>query len=459
MDIVCNELQDYYSTVFMQYNEKGEPIGRQPKKYDVLIINIPPGTSKSTIASVMAPAWSWTVDPTLRHITGSYSGSLSTELAIKSRDIIRSDKYQLYFGIEMKSDEDGKTNYKNVYNGQRYATSVGGTITGIHAHVKTVDDPINPKQAASAIQIVDANEWYDKTLSSRNVNKKITITVLIMQRLGANDLTGHLLEKQKKGLRVRHVCLPATVSKKVAPAEYASHYIDGYLDPVRLGPDELATAKIELGSAEYAGQYDQTPVPEGGLLWKSNWFIPVPDENFPNRKFLQHYGTDWDLAYTDDEENSACAYVNAGTMNNKIFIDAIDWRWSQFPHLIQWMKSQHAPHYIEAKASGKSAKQTLVNAGIPAIEVPVVGGDKVARTNMATPIAEAGIVYVRASIIDRLLNDSRQGILFFPRGSHSDLNDAVVQCLQRLGGKGKGVGVVDGTEHDEDDDMDDGWGY
>ena len=39
-------------------------VSREKKPYD-LIINIPPGTTKSTIVTIMFPAWLWTQDPTI----------------------------------------------------------------------------------------------------------------------------------------------------------------------------------------------------------------------------------------------------------------------------------------------------------------------------------------------------------------------------------------------------------
>ena len=113
------------------------------------------------------------------------------------------------------------------------------------------------------------------------------------------------------------------------------------------------------------------------------------------------------------------------------------------------MKTKPSLHYIEAKASGKSAKQTLVQNGIPAIEVPVAGGDKIARANMATPIAESGMCYIRASMADRLYNDSKQGILFFPNGAYADLADVVGQCLQRLNKRGT-ISSHSGNDFDDD---------
>lgn len=451
MDILCDEIQRVYQRVFLIYDKEGNVIrGRLEKEYD-LVINIPPGTSKSTIVSVMAPAWSWACDPTLRHITASYSGSLSTEMATKSRDIVRSPKYRLYFPeVQIKSDEDGKTNYKTIHNGQRYATSVGGTITGIHAHIITVDDPLNTKQSTSLADVQTANTWFDTTLPTRKVDKKVTPTILIMQRLATNDPSGHILDKAKKGLRVRHICLPAEISKDVRPRELKAQYIDGLLDPVRMPTGVLKEMRISLGAAGYAGQFDQRPTPAGGLIWQK-WFKPIPDASFPDRSLMTAYGNDWDLAYTDDEENSASAYVTSGRIGHNIYIDDLDFRWLEFPQLIAWMKSKRGVHYIEAKASGKSAKQTLHGLGITAVEVKVQGGDKIARANMATPKAEAGFVFIRQSLLDKLYNDSKQGILFFPKGANTDLADALAQALQRHANTPT---ITEGKDDDEDNQID-----
>lgn len=440
MDALCNEVQEVYERV----------IARLPKEYD-LIINVPPGTSKSIIATVMAPVWSWTRDPSLRHITFSYSDDLSTEHAVKSRDIIRSSRFKRYFpDIFIKKDEDNKTNYKTTRNGQRLSTGIGGTITGIHAHIQTGDDPLNPKQAVSPDQIETANRFFSQTLSTRKVDKSLTPLILIMQRLATNDPAGTLLEK-KKG-KIRHVCLPGEIADNVSPEEYKKYYKNGLLDSNRLSRENLEELRIDLGAAGYSGQIQQSPTPPGGLIWKK-WFIEVPDELFPLRKLMAQLGTDWDLAYTKDEENAANAYITAGKIDNRIYLDDIGWRWLEFPELINWMKTIESPHYIEAKASGKSAKQTLTSQGIVAIEIPVKGGsDKIARANMSTPPAEAGMVYIRKSLADRFYNDTKQGILFFPKGPFKDLADVLAQCLQRLWKKntihGGNQRNIDDTDYD-----------
>ena len=420
IEYLCNELQSMVERVAK----------REDKLYD-LIINIPPGTSKSTIATVMLPAWSWTIDPRIRNLTASYSASLSTDHAVKSRDIIKSDKYKLYFpNISIKADQDNKTHYKNDVGGERYATSVTGTVTGFHAHLIIVDDPLNPKGASSEADRLTANSFMDVTLSTRKVSKSVTPTILVMQRLHQKDCTGNWLEKD--GKNVKHICLPGELSKDVKPIELRDRYINGLLDVKRLNNKDLKELKINLGSYGYAGQIMQIPSPLDGGIWQK-WIKPIDDNELnallPN---MLNLGSDWDLAYTEKQSNSASAFVTAGTIDNKMYIDNLGYDWLEFPKLMNYMKSKKAPHYIEAKASGKSAKQTLTNQGIPAIEVNVTGGDKEARANMVTPYAESGVVYCRASLLDKLYYDSKQGILVFPNGDGDDLQDALVQSISRL---------------------------
>ncbi len=420
IEYLCNELQEIV-----------ERVGKREEKLYDLIINIPPGTSKSTIATVMLPAWSWTIDARIRSLTASYSASLSTDHAMKSRDIIRSDKYIKYFPeLSIKKDQDNKTHYKNNFGGERYATSVTGTVTGFHAHLIIVDDPLNPKGASSEADRLTANNFMDVTLSTRKVNKSVTPTILVMQRLHELDCTGNWLEK--KGKRIKHICLPGELSKDVKPIELRDKYVDGLLDTKRLTSNDLKELSINLGSYGYAGQIMQIPSPVDGGIWKQ-FIKPIKDseldELLPN---LTSMASDWDLAYTEKETNSASAYITAGLHDNKMYIDSIGFKWLEFPNLINYMKEQKAPHYIEAKASGKSAKQTLTNQGIPAIEVKVDGGDKVARATLATPYAESGLIYCRASLLNKLYFDDKQGILVFPNGKGDDLQDALVQSINRL---------------------------
>ena len=101
---LCEELEQVAERVAL----------KQPKEYD-LIINIPPGSTKTITCSIMFPAWCWTKWHWMRFITASYSSSLALESAEYCRDLIKSALFQqMYPEIGIKDDKDIKSNYKIV---------------------------------------------------------------------------------------------------------------------------------------------------------------------------------------------------------------------------------------------------------------------------------------------------------------------------------------------------------
>ena len=267
---LCEELQLLSERVFRD----------EPKEHD-LIWNCPPGTSKSSIVSVLWQPWVWTRMPSARFITGSYSERLALDLSRKSRDVVLSDKYRALFPeIELRTDQNTKSYFVNAQGGMRYAVGVGGSVMGMHAHFIAVDDPIDPLESLSDLLIAEANTWMSETLPSRKVNLMLTPTVLIMQRLHQNDPTGSYLES---GIPVKHFSVPCDTTWEVKPPELKLNYVDGLLDAERLPEQALTAAFDRLGEAGYAGQYGQSPTPRGGALFKVDKLLyknptEVPDK-------------------------------------------------------------------------------------------------------------------------------------------------------------------------------------
>ncbi len=450
IEYLCDEIQDEVLRICRlperweefegeTYRAPAKP--RQQKLNDVLV-NIPPGTTKSTILSVMLPAWVWTRDPTIRIGSASYSGDLSMGLAMKSRDIIQSDRYKSYFPeVVIRDDSNNKQHYINTKGGERYSTSTGGTIVGIHFHLIIVDDPVNTKQINSDTQLDDACDFVNTTLHMRKVDKKVTLTIMVMQRLHDRDPSGSWLRMQKDGnLNIKHICLPAKVANNIQPPALIHRYKEGFLDPLRLGQEVLDDALVKLGSYSFAGQMGQNPAPEGGGIWEA-WLIPVPDRDMPSPGAMSDYGTSWDTAYTSNVNNAASAYVTSGRIGNKMYIDGAGDYYKEFPELIHIIANLPEPHYIEEKASGKSIVDALVYAGIAAIGIKVEG-DKIVRARTSTPKAEAGLIFCRASLLEYIYNDPDQGILKFPNAPKKDLADALSQEIMRHMGKAKRTVII-----------------
>jgi predicted phage terminase large subunit-like protein len=417
---LCEELQRLSASI----------VAREAKPYD-LIINIPPGTTKSTIVTIMWPAWLWTLDASLRIITNSYSGGLSIEHATKSKDIIQSDKYRMLFpNVVIRKDKSGKQNYENTETGYRYATSTGATITGFHAHVIINDDPVNPKQAESEPLRIQANE-HTKTLSSRKVDKANTPVVTIMQRLHEDDVTGYMLKK--KGENIRHICLPAEDCNDVKPSYLREKYVDGFLDPKRLNRTVLEEAKVDLGSRGYAGQYMQTPSDAGGNIIKEGWFRKISYADFRALRYKEAVHFFLDTAYDERKkktDNDPSGIIAACKIKNNIYITHAKKVWKSFPDLLRFLPEyMYANDYddtsstlrVEPKANGKSVVQQLEESTtLNVTYTPTPTDAKDVRLHAIAPKVECGRVFIVEGEWNEEFVDEICG---FPTKSHDEYVD------------------------------------
>lgn len=423
---LCDELQElaYYI------------VNRLPKPYD-LIINIPPGTTKSTIVTIMFPAWLWTQDASIRVISSSYSSDVSIDHASKSKDIITSEKYRRLFpDVVMRRDKSGKGFYGNTAGGDRYVTSTGSAVTGKHAHIIINDDPQNPKQAESEPMRQQAVE-FTKTLSTRKVNKKNTPTITIMQRLHEEDVTGYLLKK--KADKIRHICLPAELTPNVTPVELRERYINGLLDPVRLDAEVLAEARIDLGTRGYAGQYEQTPASAEGNIVQKSWFQYINRAQFEAMRGHATVHFFVDTAFDEKHrksDNDPTGILAACKIGQQLYIIHAKKVWKTFPDLIAFL-----PEYchtwgfdkrtstlrIEPKANGISVVQQLkVSTDLNVTKTPTPADGKGARLSIASPKIECG----RVVLVEGEWNeDFVEEVASFPAQTHDEYVDLLYYAI------------------------------
>ncbi|WP_018629204.1 hypothetical protein [Niabella aurantiaca] len=418
--LICDELQCVVERLAR----------REKKEYDYFIINVPPGSSKSTIISEMLPIWGWTVDPSFRYICGSYASTPAEDIADKCYKIYTSDKFREMYPDLVKNTTGGKTNFKNGLKGERYTTSTGSGITGIHAHLKIVDDPMSPQIAASDLERDRANKWISQTLGSRNVDKDLTVTIIVMQRLHEADTTGYLLAK--KGLRIKHICIPAELSEDVKPAELKEYYQDGLFDPVRASRQVLITQKEDLGSYGYAGQMMQRPAPEGGGILKKEWF-PVVNSRPPKVRMCFQI----DPAYTEKTTNDPTGILGYYVLNNQVFLTSAISVWKEFPDFIAWLPSyltgvgytQGSMIYTEPKASGLSVVQQVkktTNLNMTISDPPKE--DKLTNVHIISPKVEAG----RVSLEFGGWNDEFVSqVISFPKALHDEYADCLSAIVKR----------------------------
>lgn len=415
---------------------------RLPAPFDAIIINVPPGSTKSTICSQMFPIYCWIIDPSIKIITASNTKDLATRDSTISRDILRSEKFAALFPeLIIKGDQDNKAKYENTNNGKRIATSIGGSIIGEHSHISIIDDPLNPKETPSDGQIKAANAYCDYVMSTRKINKKVSTFVLVMQRLNENDPSGHLLAN--KDLRIKHICLPASDSEHVKPKQLRGEYDGGLLDPQRLDHEDLAKAKAGLGSYAFAGQFGQTPSPQGGGILKSGWFGYFDMSELRRKAKALDEPIVWDFtidgAYTSNTANDQTAILSYCSFENDIYIRAVQGWWLEMPELIKAIKefvqmngySPSSRIYVEPKANGLSIVQTIKRESkLNVIIDKAPSKDKIARARSVAPVIEAGRVYVLRN--GMWVEDYFHQVDNFPNGKLKDKVDVTVMALQRF---------------------------
>jgi predicted phage terminase large subunit-like protein len=416
----------------------------------------------------MFPAWVWTRMPEARIISASFDHILALTFARKSRDIVLSDKYQVTFlfkqdpktkkwrpsqdkdatPIQLKDDQNSKSFYENTARGDRKTVGAGGNITGSHSHFIIVDDPINPKKALEDKSRKKINEWMTQTLPSRKVNKEISPTILIMQRLHQDDPTGHMLSKQKEN--VKHICLPAEKSDLVKPARLKLKYVNGLLDPVRLSPTVLKEARDDLLEYGYAGQFMQSPVPAGGGSFKVDR-LSFDTPPIAWRRKVRY----WDKAGTAGGGAFTAGVLMGEDMKGRFWVlDVVRGQWDSGRRedtikltAILDKKNVYVGVEQEPGSGGKeSAEATVRRLAGYKVKIDRVTGSKELRADQFSSQVNSGNVSIKkdAAWVPEFLEEMR----FFPYGRYKDQIDAASGAFARLVQLRRIVGAVPDNENE-----------
>ena len=393
-----------------------------------LIINIPPRYMKSISVTVAWPAWLLGRNPSERILAASYSQQLSTKHSLDCRRLIQSDWYNEVFpNVELADDENQKTRFETTERGHRIAVSVGGSATGEGGDILIVDDPHNPMQAASEVQRETALDWFDQTFTSRLNNKKNGVIVVVMQRLHSDDLTGHLL---KKG-GWEHLTLPAYAEKKqfIQIGNFKKERpVGDVLHAAREDLKQLERIKIDLGSYAYSGQYQQSPVPSEGGIFKKEWFRRYSLIPETTKRIVQS----WDTAVKATQLNDFSVCTTWAEFDNAYYLLDTFAQRLEYPDLkrqVITMAAKWQPDtiLIEDKASGQALLQDLKKeTKLPLIAIMPIS-DKITRASNISALVEAGRVLLpeRAN----WLPDFELEVSSFPLSTHDDQVDSMTQFL------------------------------
>jgi hypothetical protein len=116
-----------------------------------LMINIPPRSLKTELASIAFPARCLGKKSETQFMGVSYSASLAQDASRTCRDMYVSKTYRMIFprAAALLKDQDTKQFRKNKKGGHYYATGSSGTIIGKGCDIMIIDDPLKPDDAMS----------------------------------------------------------------------------------------------------------------------------------------------------------------------------------------------------------------------------------------------------------------------------------------------------------------------
>jgi predicted phage terminase large subunit-like protein len=407
-----------------------------------LIINVPPGTAKSMIVSVLWPAWMWHWRPGWRSIFSSYDMQLALRDAVKSRMVLTSGWYQDTFRPQwvFTSDQNVKGYYRNSRMGERLALSVG-LGTGFRANCVCVDDPLKVMDAHSETKLDEAIAWWDTSMSSRLNDLKRGAHVIIMQRLHDRDLTGHVLAKES-GYQL--LALPSefdpkrrartvTISGKVWEDPRAEP--GELLFPALFPADVLEQAKKDLGSWNYAAQHQQRPLPATGGIFQRRWF------QFYRRRELPPVWHEkiqsWDMAFKKTTDSDYVVGQTWARLGANCYLMRERRGRMGFPETKRAVvgEANATPEaslkLIEDKANGPAIISELRDSVEGLVPVSDPGG-VLAQAWAVSPMVEAGQVWLPHPEEWPEVEEWLTEVCGYPKAAHDDRVAAFTQAIQRL---------------------------
>lgn len=418
-----------------------------------LIINVPPGYTKTELATINLIARGLSMNARARFLHLSYSHNLALLNSSTARAVIKSKPYQAMWPMDLRDDSDSKAMWWTEQGGGVYASSAAGQVTGFRAgHMEPgwqgaliLDDPVKPDDAYSDLVRGGVNERFNETIKSR-LALETTPMIVIMQRIHYHDLSGYLL-RGGSGEKWHHLCLPVIIDNaKPYPAEN-THGIeidhglpDGWLWPVKHNESHRTALFSHRRTAE--AQYMQSPrrFNAEGALWTEKLIAAarmLTTGQDKNRTVVAI-----DPQATNSEESDETGIVVASSYGAKSArVYSVDGDYSGKFSPNGWATKamgayeQHGADaiVIETNQGGDMAEETLRNAGFKGKIIRVhASKGKYARAEPISALYEQGKVGHSGNLY--LLENQLMEYIPASAKKSPDRLDAMVYAITELGG-------------------------
>lgn len=388
-----------------------------------LMVFMPPRHGKSERVSRRLPAYFLGRFPDLEAMQISYSADLASRMNRDCQRIIDSPAYAQLFPHTRLAGGRSATRTRAVRThslfevvgrrgGLRSAGILGG-IVGMGFSLGIIDDPYKNAEEALSLTIRQKveEEYRSSFLTRQAPDARILIT---LTRWHHDDLAGTLLREDPDGWEV--LSFPALSEETTHPADERTGAGQA-LWPERFPVPFLEEMRKGIGSFWWEAQYQQRPLPEGGLLFRRQWFGHYRDG-----------GTHWLIPGRDPMPKSSCTVFAAvdpaaseketadqtaivvgclTPQGDLLILEVVAERLTpdQIPKRLQQVARVHGVEWYAVEDTGFQIaviQHARRLEGMPSIrELSPDGRGKVVRATPAIIKAEAGQVWVPAHLSPR----------------------------------------------------------
>ncbi len=393
---------------------------------DRLMLLLPPGSAKSTYASLVFPPWWLAQHPGSSVIATSHTASLASYFGLRVRSLIEEHPVRLGYALDPASRAAHR--FSTTSGGEYYATGVRGPITGRRADLILIDDPVKSQAEADSAVVRDQLwSWYRSDLLTRL--KPGGRILLIMTRWHPDDLAGRILE-HSDGWRVLR--LPALAES----GDPMGRETGAPLWPEWEDAAALARKRAVLGERVFSALFQQDPRISTGRSFQIGRVAIVDDPETTTSVRA------WDLAASAETSGRDPDYtvglkLARTAAGGFVVLDVVRFRGG--PHEVeQAIVDTAAADGVSVQIglpqdpgqAGRAQVRYLTSrlAGYRVISSPE-SGPKHVRAMPAASQASGGNVVLRRAPWNRALLEELQD---FPNGAKDDQVDALSRAMGML---------------------------
>lgn len=230
---------------------------------DRLMIMMPPGSAKSTYASVLFPQYFIGRNPQLCVIGASHTDELASRFSRRVRNGVGDAEFRdLFPTVGVASDASNVKSWETTVQGEYKAVGVNGNIAGRRGDLLLIDDPVKSREDADS-ETKRETVWQWWLNDARTRLKPGGRVVLIMTRWHEDDLAGRLLEHEKGRWKVIKIPMEAGKDDVLGREPGERLWREWFTEQMLIDAKSDPRVWISL--------YQQEPRPVEGAEFKRSW--------------------------------------------------------------------------------------------------------------------------------------------------------------------------------------------